>query len=120
MRILIGAKQNSIHTASWVKQLAGPGHEVLLFHVVAPEEEEFPFARPTQFRNLEIAGHRKLVDPHQLRQHYLEQYNEFCSELVRRCRSVGVDYQKIRTDEPYHIALGAFLDSRTRRKGKAK
>ncbi|MFQ5734274.1 MAG: DUF58 domain-containing protein [Planctomycetaceae bacterium] len=106
--------------ATALKQFRHSRHEVLLFHVVAPEEEEFPFARPTQFRNLEIAGHRKLVDPHQLRKHYLEQYNEFCTELVRRCRTVGVDYQKIRTDEPYHIALGAFLDSRARRKGKAK
>jgi len=95
-------------------------HEVLLFHVVAPEEEEFPFSRPTQFRNLEIAGHRKLVDPHQLRAQYLKQYGEFCEELARRSRTVGVDYQKIRTDEPYHIALGRFLDSRTRRKGKVK
>jgi len=33
-------------------------HELLLFHVVAPEEAEFPFGRPTQFRNLERAGHR--------------------------------------------------------------
>ena len=28
-------------------------HEVLLFHVLAPEEIEFPFKRLTQFRNLE-------------------------------------------------------------------
>lgn len=95
-------------------------HEVILFHIVAPEEEEFPFSRPTLFRNLEVPGHRKLVDPHQLRTHYLQQYREFCEELVRCCRTVGVDYQKLLTSEPYHLALGAFLDSRTRRKGKAK
>ena len=106
--------------ATALKAFRHSRHEVLLFHVVAPEEEEFPFSRPTQFRNLEIAGHRKLVDPHQLRKAYLEQYNEFCAELVRRCRTVGVDYQKIRTDEPYDRALGAFLDSRSRRKGKGR
>src|SRR5215211_2879899 len=38
-------------------------HEVILFHVLAPEEMEFPFKRWTQFRNLENTGHRLLVDP---------------------------------------------------------
>ena len=93
-------------------------HELLLFQIVAPEEEEFPFSRPTQFRNLEKPSHRKLVDPHQLRAHYLQQYQQFCTELSRRCGMIGVDYQKMVTSEPYHIALGRFLDARTRRKGK--
>ena len=43
-------------------------HEVLLFHVLAPEEIEFPFRKWTQFRNLEVAGHQMLVDPQRLRQ----------------------------------------------------
>lgn len=93
-------------------------HEIILFHIVAPEEEEFPFTKPTQFRNLERRGHRVLVDPHQLRAIYLEQYAEFCTDLARRCRMIGVDYQKMVTTQPYHIALGAFLDARARRKGK--
>ena len=104
--------------ATALKQYRHSRHEVILFHVVAPEEEDFPFSRPTQFRNLERAGHRKLVDPHQLRSHYLERYREFCAQLMQRCGNVGVDYQKLVTNEPYHVGLGAFLDSRTRRKGK--
>ena len=38
-------------------------HEVLFFHVLAPEEEEFPFRRPARFRNLEKLDQRLLVDP---------------------------------------------------------
>ncbi len=91
-------------------------HEVILFHVVAPEEEDFPFARPTQFRSLERSGHRMLVDPLQLRQHYRERYQEFCEQLVRACGTVGADYEKLVTDQPWHVALGRFLDLRTRRK----
>jgi uncharacterized protein (DUF58 family) len=101
-----------------LKQYRHSRHEVILFHVVAPEEEDFPFSRPTQFRSLERTGHRKLVDPHQLRSHYLERYREFCAQLMQRCGNVGVDYQKLVTNVPYHVGLGAFLDSRTRRKGK--
>ncbi len=93
-------------------------HEVILFQVVAPEEEEFPFSRPTQFRSLEKASHRMLVDPHRLRTHYLEQYRAFCAELAKRAGGIGVDYHKLVTHEPYHVALGAFLEARSRRKRK--
>ena len=92
--------------------------EVILFHVVAPEEEEFPFNQPTQFRSLERAGRRLLVDPHRLRAHYLESYQRFCSDIARGAGNIGIDYQRMVTTEPYQKALGTFLDARTRRKGK--
>jgi len=101
-----------------LKQFRHSRHEVVLFHIVAPEEEEFPFSRPTQFRSLERGRHRLLVDPHRLRSHYLAEYSEFCAQLTRRCGGAGIDYEKLVTTEPYHLALGKYLDARTRRKGK--
>lgn len=95
-------------------------HEMIVFHIVAPEEEEFPFSHPTQFRSLERGGHRVLVDPHQLRSLYLEQYQQFCEELVQTCGKIGIDYHKLVTTQPYHTALGKFLDYRTRRKAKKR
>ena len=100
------------------KRLRHARHEVILFHVVAPEEEEFPFRHPTQFRSLERAGHRILVDPLRLRSRYLENYAAYCRELQMACGNVGIDYQKMVTNEPYQTALGAFLDARTRRRKK--
>ena len=104
--------------ATALKQFRHARHEVVLFHIVAPEEEDFPFSKPTQFRSLERSGQRVLVDPLQLRAHYRKRYREFCTELVRLCGTIGVDYQKMLTSEPYQTALGAFLDARTRRKRK--
>ncbi|MBX3437566.1 MAG: DUF58 domain-containing protein [Planctomycetaceae bacterium] len=101
-----------------LKQFQHARHEVILFQIVAPEEEDFPFTRPTQFRSLEKDGHRVLVDPHRLRQTYLEQYREFIDRLTRTCGNAGVDYLKLTTSTPYQTALGAYLDSRSRRKGK--
>jgi uncharacterized protein (DUF58 family) len=88
-------------------------HEVIVFQIVTPEEEDFPFSRPTQFRDLERAEHRVLVDPNRLREHYLTQYREFCDKLQQTCGSTGVDYQKLVTNDPYNKALGAYLASRT-------
>ncbi len=101
-----------------LKRFRHARHEVILFQIVAPEEEEFPFRKPTQFRSLERPGHRKLVDPHRFRTHYLEQYRAFCDHLHSTCRNVGVDIQKLVTSQPYHVALGAYLDSRARHKSR--
>ncbi len=104
--------------AAALKLFRAARHEVVLFQVVAPEEEGFSFQHPTQFRSLEQLGHQVLADPYRLRKAYLDKYRLFCEDLARHCGNAGVDYVKLRTDEPYSKALGAFLDMRVRRKGR--
>jgi uncharacterized protein (DUF58 family) len=87
-------------------------HEVLLFHVLAPEEIEFPFKKWTQFRNLEAPAHKVLADPHRLRKEYLEQFQAFCKELRNQAGRMQIDYHLLRTDEPVDRALGAYLTRR--------
>ena len=89
-------------------------HEVIVLQVVAPEEEEFPFSRPTQFHNLEKTDNRLLVDPHRLRRHYLEQYRKFMAQIDQICGKTGVDRVKLLTDEPFAESLGKYLAFRSR------
>ncbi len=91
-------------------------HEVLLFHVLAPEEVDFPFQKLTQFRNLENVGHKLLVDPRQLRQEYLQNFQAFCQQLREQARQMQVDYYRLRTDEPVDQALGVYLTKRQSRR----
>lgn len=98
-----------------LKRLRHSRHEVILFQIVAPEEEEFPFRHPTQFRSLENVRHRLLVDPLRLKSYYLQNYQQFCRELTLACGNVGIDYYKMVTNQPYQTALGAYLDARARR-----
>ena len=93
-------------------------HEIILFHIIAPEEREFPFGKPTQFRSLERSNHRILSDPHRLRQHYLAQFEEFCKSLKHHLGSVGADYCQLVTTEPYQTAFGAYLNARATRKSR--
>jgi uncharacterized protein (DUF58 family) len=87
-------------------------HEVILFHVIAPEEQDFTFRKWTQFRNLEVNGHRLLVDPQRLRKEYLKNFTSFCTELRDNARRMQVDYNLLRTDEPVDRALGLYLSRR--------
>src|SRR5260370_13550090 len=87
-------------------------HEVLLFHVLAPEEMDFPFTKWTQFRNLEVTGDKRLVDPQRLRRDYRANFDRFCTELRQTCGVAQVDYQLLRTDMPLDPALGIYPTQR--------
>jgi uncharacterized protein (DUF58 family) len=87
-------------------------HEVLLFHILAPEEIEFPFKKWTQFRNLEIPGQRLLVDPQRLRREYRQNFDSFCKDLRNAAGRAHIDYHLLRTDEPADRALGIYLTRR--------
>jgi uncharacterized protein (DUF58 family) len=91
-------------------------HEVILFHILAPEEIEFPFKKMTQFRNLEVSGHRLLVEPQRLRKEYRQNFERFCKELRDSAGQAQVDYHLLRTDEPVERALGIYLTRRQRRR----
>ncbi len=101
-----------------LKQFQHARHEVILFQVVAPEEQTFPFNKPTLFRSLERTDHRLLVDPHRLRATYLEQFDSFQAKLADICSHAGVDLVRLTTTTPYARALGEYLDARSRRKTK--
>jgi uncharacterized protein (DUF58 family) len=97
-----------------LEQFRAARHEVILFQITAPEEEEFPFSRPTQFRNIELPGRRLLIDPHRYRERYLQRYQRFCAELKARCGAAGIDFLKLSTADPYDQALGQYLSARSR------
>jgi uncharacterized protein (DUF58 family) len=87
-------------------------HDVILFQVLAPEEIEFPFSQRTEFRNLELPSDRVRVDPQGMRQEYLANFERFSRELRDACARTGVDYHRVRTDEPIDRALAIYLSRR--------
>ncbi len=86
--------------------------EILLLHILAPEEIEFPFQQWTQFRDLERSAHRLLVDPGRLRRDYLANFNSFCQQLREQTARMNIDYHLMRTDQPVDRALGIYLSRR--------
>lgn len=99
-----------------LKQLRLARHEVAFIQITAPEEEEFPFKQPTQFRSLERTGREILTDPHRLRKQYLTRFKAFREGLIKHCGSAGIDFLSLKTNQPYQLALGEFLNERIQRK----
>ncbi|MDR3635230.1 MAG: DUF58 domain-containing protein [Isosphaeraceae bacterium] len=100
---------------SALRHLRHRRHEVLFFHTLAPEEEEFPFRRPARFRNLERVDHQIRVDPLALRGAYLERFSTFCKTLKEQVQAMEADYHKASTAEPIETTLLNYLSSRAGR-----
>jgi uncharacterized protein (DUF58 family) len=95
-----------------LQHLRHRNHEVVLLHVLAPEELDFPFKRLTQFRNLESRDQKVLVDTRRLRDDYLKNMERFRADLKERAGRLHVDYHLLRTDQPVDRALGIYLSRR--------
>ena len=90
-------------------------HELVLFHVMAPDELNFPFNGWMEFRNLEAADDRLRIDPSRMRAEYIERVQEFIAELKRGCGNMRADYVQLSTDMPFDYALARYLSARAAR-----
>jgi uncharacterized protein (DUF58 family) len=104
------------HLVHALRHLRHCRHEILLFHILAPEEIEFPFTKRTQFRHLEIANQFRLIDPAAVRSAYLKNFETFCQALRMQASNLQIDYHLMRTDEPVDRALGVYLMNRQARR----
>ncbi len=83
--------------------------------MLAPEEEEFPFRRPSRFRNLERPGHALRIDPAALRAAYLERFRAHCDGLKEQLRGMDADYHRASTANPPERTLLDYLSARAGR-----
>jgi len=90
-------------------------NEVILFHVSDLNTElAFEFDdRPTQFVDMET-GEKIKLNPHQVRDAYQAQMENFYKEIKMRCGSIGVDFVEVNTAMPFNKVLGEFLIKRKR------
>ena len=98
------------HLIRALRHLRHRRHEILLFHILAPEEVEFPFTRRTQFRHLEFANQLRMVDPAAVRATYRRNFDEFCQMLRMQTANLQIDYHLMRTDTP--VDRSAYLMKR--------
>lgn len=101
---------NSLNRA--LQHLRYKHHEVLLFHILAPEEVDFPFRNPTRFRNLENPADTITSDTRRLREEYLVNFEAWRDSIRRRAEDLRIDYVMLRTDDPVDRALGNYLARR--------
>jgi uncharacterized protein (DUF58 family) len=95
-------------TLAGLRHVRFRGHEVVLFHVLHPDEVKFPLDGNVRFIGLE--GHEELMTrPHLLKPAYLRIVNNYLKEIRRGCDNSGVDYVQLLTNRPLGNALAEYL-----------
>lgn len=96
-----------------LKHVRFRGMEVIVFHLLHPDELTFPFERATRFRDLE-SDQEVTTDPEVVRGRYLEQMGGLIERYTHELKGNGVDYRLVDTSKPLDLALIAYLSARGR------
>lgn len=94
-----------------LKHLRFVGHDVTLFHVMHPDETEFPFTGNVKFDGLELPEEIK-TRPHLIRPAYLKIVKEYLAELRKGCEAFRVDYVPLNTALPLEQVMSKYLVTR--------
>lgn len=99
--------------AERLRQLRSRGHDVVLFHVLDPDEVELPFEELMFFEGMEPGDRRTLLaDARDLVAAFGEESAAFRARWRATCLEARVEYRFARTDAPPGELLRAFLADR--------
>jgi uncharacterized protein (DUF58 family) len=102
--------------AERLRQLRARGHDVVLFHILDPDEVELPFDDLTFFEGMEPGDSRTLLaEASDLVRAFREESAQFRQRWRTTCLEARVEYRFARTDRPPAEALHAFLTERAGR-----
>jgi len=97
-----------------LRQLRAQRQQVIVFHVLSPEETDFKFEGDFLIEDCE-SGEKIPVNADSFRSDYLKSFNDFCRRAELSCETLEIDYQRLRTDEPLDRALTIYLEERMAR-----
>jgi uncharacterized protein (DUF58 family) len=98
-----------------LRRLQYRGHEIIVFHVLDPDELSLPFNDLVLFRDIE-GGEELLAEPWAFRKTYQAAMQNFLDEIRAGCGNRGIDYLLLRTDRPLADVLSHYLHARERRR----
>ncbi len=90
-------------------------HEVVVFHVLDPDEVEFPFRDPTLFLGMEGVPD-VAADPAAIAAAYRSEAAAHLDALKKGCRMIDIDYVPLRTDQSLDVPLSAYFAARSARR----
>jgi uncharacterized protein (DUF58 family) len=89
------------------------GNDVVLFHVLDPQEIDFGFSEASSFEDME-SGDQIPIVPTKLAADYRELIKAHIDTLTRKAAQQPVDYMLLNMNQPLDFALFRFLSMRQR------
>jgi uncharacterized protein (DUF58 family) len=91
-----------------IEPLRFHGNEVVLFHVLDPQEIKPDLRGPAILVDLETSQRLEVV-PEYVRNEYRRKVDAHIEQLSNRARGAGIDYHLLVTDQPLDTALREYL-----------
>ncbi|HMF42929.1 MAG TPA: DUF58 domain-containing protein, partial [Polyangia bacterium] len=99
--------------ADRLRQVRSRGNDVVLFHLLDPDEVELPYDDVTDFEGMEPEDARRLlVDPRDLAASFRRESAALRERWRQTCLESRVEYRFATTEEPPADVLRAFLFAR--------
>ncbi len=83
-------------------------HQLVVMHVMDPQEMELNYNRPMTFEDMED-GSRLQIDPKAIRDDYQREVQEFIALMQSKCGQARIDYLLARTDIPWDMQIRNLL-----------
>jgi uncharacterized protein (DUF58 family) len=96
-----------------LRQFRQRGTDVIVFHVLDPQELRFQFDGEARFRDLESAS-EVFADADAVRDGYLRAIGGLIDRYRRELGGAGIDYHLLDTSQPLDLALTSYLTLRGR------
>jgi uncharacterized protein (DUF58 family) len=87
------------------------GHELVLFHVLDPQEIEPKLGEPALLLDMET-GEAMEASPDYAENEYRQKVNAHIQQLRAKAQGAGIDYFLVRTDRPLDAALREYFTIR--------
>ena len=94
-----------------LRQLQAQRQEILVFHLLTPEELDLPYEGEYLFEDSET-GEELPVHADAFRKEYQKRLSDFCGRIKQQCIELEIDYEQLRTDTPLDVALISYLERR--------
>ncbi len=98
-----------------IKHFKYKENEVIIFHLLDPDELEFGFQSETIFEDLETDEKIQTL-PWQIRESYQRSFTKFLKTIEYELQKANIDYNRILVSEPLDVALMAYLFKRSKLK----
>jgi uncharacterized protein (DUF58 family) len=96
-----------------LRHLRFDGHEVVVFHVLHPDELQFPFGGMVKFDGMEEKL-QLLTRPQLVRPAYMKALQKYLQDLQKGCEANRCDYIQLNTSRPLVEGLTEYLARRLR------
>jgi uncharacterized protein (DUF58 family) len=90
-------------------RLKAQGHDLVVFQVCDPVEQDFPFNRWIRFQNLEASGRGTRIDTVPLKRIYREEFAAVQEEWRQWCRRSDAHFVTARADAAMEAVLSEYL-----------